>query len=503
MRTRLITGIAASMLLAMAVAVAGLSTPARGQPAGNMAIDWNALASTASMAPQPQGAGQPPHAAVLSLAMVQGAVYDAVNAIDGGHQPYLVAPPVDPGASKEAAAATAAFCVLAGASVADPTVPCELPGLFPGQFSALKPVYDASLASVPGGPAKDGGIAAGEAAAQAMLTARTNDGRFGPFTFPEGFDPGEWRLAPPQGPTGIVAKDPAPWVGFVKPFLVPNVEMLRTDGPNALTSAAYTDDFNEVKELGSLTSTKRTADETAAAIFWQDSGPAIWNRVYRSLAGRGLDIADSARLFATTNLAAADGSIGCWNDKAYWSFWRPITAIREATSDGNPATEADPNWLPLFDPSVPVSGAPLVTPGFPDHPAGHTCVSGATVHALQAFFGTDKVSFTATSNKCSPAPCPTRSFDRFSDALKEIIDARVWGGIHFRTADVQGAVLGRKVARYLREHYFQPVDPPAAARTDPTRQRAAALRKCKRKFPGKAKAKKRKKCIKKAKKLPV
>ena len=164
---------------------------------------------------------------------------------------------------------------------------------------------------------------------------------------------------------------------------------------------------------------------------------------------------DSVRLFAMTNLAAADGSIGCWNDKAYWSFWRPITAIREAASDGNPATQADPDWLPLFDPSVPVSGAPLVTPGFPDHPAGHTCISGATVHALQAFFGTDKVSFTATSNKCSPAPCPPRSFDRFSDALEEIIGARVWGGIHFRTADVQGAVLGKKVVNYMQKHYFQ------------------------------------------------
>jgi PAP2 superfamily len=378
-----------------------------------------------------------------------------VNSIDGGRQRYLVAPPADSGDSKEAAVATAAFRVLAGfrPDERDPA----LAGLFPGQRSALEPLYEASLANVPDGSAKTGGIAVGEAAAAAMLTARASDGRFGSFKFAEGSDPGEWRLAPPQGPTGIVARDPAPWVGFVKPFLVPDVEMLRSDGPNALTSDAYTEDFNEVKELGSLTSTKRTADQTAAAIFWQDSGPAIWNRVYRALAtSNGLDIDDSARLFAMTNLAAADGSIGCWNDKAYWSFWRPITAIREAASDGNPATEADPNWVPLFDPSVPVSGPPLVTPGFPDHPAGHTCISGATVHALQAFFGTDKVSFTATSNKCSPAPCPSRSFDRFSDALKEIIDARVWGGIHFRTADVQGAVLGKKVARYMEKHYFQP-----------------------------------------------
>src|SRR5918995_7375244 len=442
MHMQSVTRVAAVVLL---VAVAALSAAsARGEPAGNAAIEWNAIATTAA-------AGQPPHVVPLSLAMVQGAVYDAVNAIDGGHEPYLVSPPANPSDSKEAAVATAAFRVLVGFP--------DLPGLFPAQLSTLQPLYDASLAGVPDGAAKTGGIAVGGAAARAMLTARVNDGRGGDFKFEEGFDPGEWRLAPPQGPTGIVARDPAAWVGFVKTFLVPDVEMLRSDGPNALTSAAYADDFNEVKELGSLTSTRRNADQTTAAIFWQDSGPLIWNRVYRALAlSEKLDTVKSARLFAMTNMAAADGSIGCWNDKAYWSFWRPITAIREAASDGTPATEADPNWVPLFDPTVPVSGPPLITPGFPDHPAGHTCISGATVHALQAFFGTDRVPFTATSNKCSPAPCPARSFGRFSDALKEIIDARVWGGIHFRTADVQGAVLGKKVVHYMEKHYFQPVE---------------------------------------------
>jgi hypothetical protein len=441
MHKQSVTRVAAVVLLVAVGAL--LSASARGQSAGNAAIEWNAIATTAA-------AGQPPHVAPLSLAMVQGAVYDAVNAIDGGHQPYLVSPPANASDSKEAAVATAAFRVLVGFP--------DLPGLFPAQISTLQPLYDASLADVADGAAKTGGIAVGEAAARAMLVERTGDGRGGPFTVVEGTDPGEWRLAPPQGPTGIVARDPAPWVGNVRPFLVPDVEMLRTDGPNALTSDAYAEDFNEIKELGSLTSTTRTADETTAAIFWQDSGPVIWNRVYRALAtSEELDIVDSARLFAMTNMAAADGSIGCWNDKWYWSFWRPITAIREAASDGNPATVADPNWVPLFDPTVPVSGPPLVTPGFPDHPAGHTCISGATVHALQAFFGTDKVPFTAVSNKCSPAPCPARSFDRFSGALKEIIDARVWGGIHFRTADVQGAVLGKKVVHYMERHYFQPV----------------------------------------------
>src|ERR671911_3128856 len=173
-----IARLTATALVAVAIAVGGLSASARAQSAGNAAIEWNAIASTAIMAT----AGQPPHAAPLSLAMVQGAVYDAVNAIDGGHQPYVVAPPANSGDSKEAAAATAAFRVLVGFP--------DLPGLFPTQLSTLQPLYDASLASVPDGAAKTGGIAVGEAAARAMLTARANDGRGGEFKFVEGFDPG-------------------------------------------------------------------------------------------------------------------------------------------------------------------------------------------------------------------------------------------------------------------------------------------------------------------------
>jgi hypothetical protein len=421
--------------------------PSAAQPATNAAIEWNEIASTAIMTT----AAQPPHVAVISMAMVQGAVYDAVNAIDGGYQPYLVKPAANPGDSMEAAVATAAFRVLVG--FPERTQP--LVGLVPTQRPALQTLYDASLANVPDGASETGGIGVGEAAAAAMLSDRLGDGRGGPFVFVPGSDPGDWRLGPPQA--GIVARDPAPWVGFVRPFLVPNVEMLRSDGPNDVRSGAYAKDFAEVKRLGSLDSTRRTPDQTAAAIFWQDNGAAIWNRVFRSLAtDHELDVADSARLFAMTGLAAADGSIGCWNDKAYWSFWRPITAIREAAGDRNPATVADPDWVPLFDPSVPVSGAPLVTPGFPDHPSGHGCVSGSIVHALKNFFGTDQVAFTATSNKCSPTACPARSFARLSDAIREIIGARVWSGIHFRTADVQGAVLGKRVARYEVKHYFAP-----------------------------------------------
>jgi hypothetical protein len=400
----------------------------------NAVTDWNEIASNAIVVT----AGQPPPASALSFAMVQGAVYDAVNAIDRGHQPYLVQPPSNPTDSKEAAAATAAYQVLIG--------------LFPNQQSTLQSQYDAYIAALPDNPpgSKAAGVNIGDATATAMLTARQNDGRFGPppTLYPPA--PGIWRPTPPN-----FANDPAPWVGNVRPFLVPNAAMLRTDGPNALTSDAYTEDFNEIKEIGSLTSTTRTPDQTDAAIFWQDHAHALFNRIFRTLAvSQQLDIVDSARLFAMENLAGADASIGCWNDKYYWQFWRAITAIREADTDGNPNTQADPTWLPLFDPSTPVCHPPpLFTPPFPDHPSGHASNTGAFVNTLQNFFGTDKIAVTAFSNKS----CTTRSFDRFSDILKEVIDARVWAGIHFRTADVQGAVLGNKVAQYLKQHYFQPV----------------------------------------------
>jgi hypothetical protein len=432
---------ATKRLLATVAALVALGSPAVAR--ADVVTDWNAIASNSIIAV----AGQVPHQATPSFAMVQGAVYDAINAIDRGYQPYLVTPAANPWDSKEAAGATAAYKVLVG--------------LFPGQVATLQPVYDSYIGALPDEPAgsKAAGIAIGEAAAAAMLAARADDDRNppDPFPFVFGTEPGQWRLAPPQGATGIVSVDPAPWLGSVRPFLFPDVEMLRTEPPNPLTSAEYADEYNEVKELGSLTSSRRTADQTQAAIFWQDHGSGIWNRVLRSLDTRPeMDVVKNARLFGMADLAAADAAIACWDNKYYWNFWRPITAIREGDNDGNPATQGDPSWTPLFDPTVPVSGPKLVTPGFPDHPAGHGCVTGTYVHVLQDFFGTDKVTFTVTSNKCLPAPCRARTFDRFSDALKEVIGARVWGGIHFRSAVVQGGVIGNKVAHYMAKHYFQP-----------------------------------------------
>src|SRR4029079_2035620 len=220
------------------------------------------------------------------------------------------APPARRGDSKEAAAATAAFRVLVG--------------LFPAQRATLQSLYDETAAALPAGSSRTGGIAVGDRAAATMLAARANDGRNGPSIAAPGTAPGIWRPTPPT-----FATDPASWVAVVRPFVIPRAAMFRTPGPNRLSSSAYAKDFEEVKAVGSLASTTRTADQTMAAIFWQDNGMALWNRVFRSLsAGRGLDIATNARLFAMENLGAADAAIACWSDKYTRNAWRPITAIR-------------------------------------------------------------------------------------------------------------------------------------------------------------------------------
>jgi hypothetical protein len=386
---------------------------------GDAVIDWSLYAQSTIL-----GTGPTAHASTLSFAMVHGAVYDAVNAIDRRYQPYLNVP--------------AAFRVLAA--------------LYPAQLANLQSNYDASLAAVPDGRAKTRGIASGEAAAAAMLAARENDGRLPagtPYPFPLGTAPGAWRVSPP-----LTAVEPAWWVGNVKPFLIPIAWRFLSDGPNALTSRPYAKDLNEVKRIGEFASAFRSEDQTMAAIFWQAQPLLLYGGVMRDLSARyRLSTAQNARLFGMVTLATADAAIVCWNDKYDRRFWRPIDAIRLADTDGNPRTEADPDWRPLFDPATPTTPA-LATPNFPDHPSGHSCLSSAVVNTLQEFFGTDRIAVDVSSPRFPGQP---RHFERFSDVLDEIIEARIWGGIHFRTADTQGAQIGEKVARWERLFYFRRV----------------------------------------------
>ena len=410
----------ARQVCAIASALVALASPAVAR--ADAVTDWNAYAGNALAVT----ARQSPTVASLHMAMVQGAIYDAVNGIDRSYRPYLVLPAAQPWDSMDAAAATAAYRVLVS--------------IVPAQQAALEPLYEASLAAVANGPAKDGGVAAGEAAAAAMIAARTDDGRFGSFRFTAALTQGAWR---PDLP--LFASDPFAWVAYVKPFLIQSGSQFRSDGPNPLASDAYAADFAEVKAVGALNSFTRTADQTEQALYWGgEHGTLLWSRIIRTIAvNQGLSLAEDARLFAMFQLASADANISCWNDKAYWSFWRPITAIRLADTDGNPATEADPAWAPLF-----------ATPPFPDHPSGHSCGSGAIVGALENFFGTDKIPFTAFGAGSGTS----RSYTRLSETIKEIIDARIYSGIHFRAADEQGAIIGKKAAHWEQKHYFQPVN---------------------------------------------
>jgi hypothetical protein len=414
-----------ALVLAAALAAA-CTSPAVAR--GDAVTDWNTNANAAIFATTGTA-----HGAAINTAMVQAAVYDAVNAIAGRYRPYLATPRADPMASQDAAVATAAFRVAAAVA--------------PSQLADLRSKYEASLSALPAGPAKADGMAVGEAAAAALLKARENDGRNSPFAFVYGTTPGGWRKSPP-----LFALDPAPWAGNVTPFLLGDAALLRTHGPNALTSRSYARDYNEVKALGSLTSSTRTPDQTRAAIFWQSQPGGLYGGVMRSLSVRfGLTTAENARLFAMASLAAADAAIACWNDKYHWNFWRPIDAIRDPAPDGNAGTQPDPSWTPLYDAAT-VTVPALSTPSFPDHPSGHSCVSSATLGVLRDFFGTDRIGFDIVSSRFPTQP---RHFESFSQALQEVVDARVWGGIHFREADVQGAEIGTKIARWERQHYFQ------------------------------------------------
>jgi hypothetical protein len=400
---------------------------------------WNLHALDALVnqptAPVP-GAGQTPGTSELHLAMVQGAVYDAVNSIDGGHQPYLTGlPPASPSASLEAAVATAAHHVLVG--LGGGLVPA-LPQVVRDRLDAL---YAEELAGIPDGQPKTDGISAGAVAAAAMLAARAHDGRYVPFSFIVGDDPGEWRPTPPA-----FINDPNAWLARVEPFVLTTRWQFQSKGPRRLTSAAYATEYNEVKTLGAVNSVRSPAQEAVTQFFTNNVSPfELFNRTFRTISQReGLTLVQDARLFAMVNLAAADAAINCWSDKDHFSFWRPITAIQLGDDDGNPATAGDPAWTPL-----------LTTPPYPEHTSGYNCATGSMMHTAKAFFGTDRMDFDLV--RIVPGtPNVTRSYRHFTDVIDDTIDARVYQGVHFRSADVQGAGIGKNVARWLAQHFFQP-----------------------------------------------
>lgn len=406
-------GLATLVLAATAVLV---PSPAHAAAAPNPVVLWNSNAQQAIY----EVARQAPYVAPRSFAMVHGAVYDAVNAIAGTpYEPYLTAPAARRSDSPDAAVATAAYRVLLS--------------LFPAQATSLDQMYATAMAPLPDGRSKTGGIRVGARAADAMIAARADDGAFANASWNVSTAPGQWRPTPPA-----LASDGA-WVGDLKPFVIRRGDQFRTSGPPALSSAAYARDLNEVKALGGAVSSVRTADQTSAATWWHDRRLTEWE-IKRQVSDRqSLTTLQAARFFALAEIANADSLIACFNEKKRWNFWRPLTAVREAALDGNPRTTPDPAWTPL-----------LVTPPFPDYTSGHTCSTSTIMATMRAFFGRDDIPFSAYSADAGT----TRSFPSFSAALAEVVEARIWGGVHYRSADVQGVQIGNGVAKYVLTHEF-------------------------------------------------
>jgi len=392
---------------------------------------WNVHALVALTNPATAatpGAGQGATVSGLHMAMVQLAVYDAVNSIVGGYQPYLTGLPRAPKwASQDAAVATAAHGVLMG--LGRPPVPA-----LPQPVRDWLPLrYAETLATIPDGAAKDAGIAAGAAAAAAMLASRDGDGRFVPTAFTVGTGPGEWR------PTSGV-NDPAAWVMNVRLFTLESRSQFPTAGPRELDSGAYAREYNEVKALGSKTGSSRTPEQQALAEFYQPNPVEMYNRAFRGLtANQNLSIADEARFYAVVNVTGADTFIHCWAEKEKWGFWRPITAIREGNADGNSKTVGDTSWESF-----------IPAPPYPDHTSGYNCLTGAFMQAAQRFFHQPNMDFSVTNLVTGV----TRDYHRFSDVYQDTIEARIAQGIHFRATDVQGARLGKQVANWVADNYF-------------------------------------------------
>jgi hypothetical protein len=439
-------------LALLTTAVVGGSAPtASADSPATAVLDWNknaldALANAPTAATP--GAGMTPPVQAVHLAMIQGAVYDAVNAIDGGHEPYIEGLPSAPGsASEAAAAATAAHDVLVAVLNQAPLTATFTAAIRDAIIARLNTLLASSIAAataVDGASAVSDGIDAGQAAAAAMILQRTDDGRWGPFRFTCGEDPGDWRPATstvcttPSGPS-----DPFAWVAKVDPFVVQSGLQFTSKGPRALTSGAYAKEYNEVKTLGAQDSV-RSPQQQAVYEFFQAPPIEMFNRGFREYAAaHGLALAEQARLFAQLALSGGDAAITCWENKALYSFWRPITAIRLGDEDGNPKTDGDPNWT-----------SAIPTPPYPDHTSGYNCASGAFMEAAELYFGTDRTSFTL-AHAADPM---SRTYQHFRDVWDDTIDARVYQGIHFRSADEQGAMIGRSIALWVDEHALQPVN---------------------------------------------
>lgn len=378
--------------------------------------DWNEKAVAAGYTARQ---GPPPHTRIV--AMVHLAMFEAVNSIDARYRPYRARLAAEPGASREAAAAAAAHYLLVR--------------IYPEQAPDMDKALQASLAAVTDGAARAKGVRLGEQAGAAMMAERAKDGAAGPDTYRPLTMPGKYV------PTVLPAA--SRW-GGVRPFALKSGDQFRPAAPYALSSPDWTRDYDEVKRMGAKAGSARSAEQTDIARFWELTGAATYNPLVRHLsATRRPDVTDNARLFALVAMAAADALIAVFDAKYTYNFWRPVTAIRNGDQHGNDAIERDAAWEPFIS-----------TPMHPEYPCAHCITQSAAASVLESFFGDSIPTVKLTS---TTAPGLTRTFSRLSDYVNEVIDARVYDGVHYRTSGRVGADMGRKIGEYTVRNHLLPV----------------------------------------------
>jgi hypothetical protein len=419
-KVRLIT---VALFAAFAVGLGGTAAATRAHAQAASAPDtyvtyWDSVANQAFTA----AAVPPPDGFVISAYVAIG-VYDSVLAIEGGYQPFAVDVEAPEGASPEAAVVAAAHAILVN------YLPAQ-------RATILDPAYDQSLGTIPDDQAKEDGVATGEFVARVLIRGRAHDGFRVPvqYTPPDPPIPGVWIPTAQTPPLGT-------YMPSMTPFSLRSPSQFRPDGPPRLSSRRWARDYNEVKEIGSRTSTTRTAEQTLAARFWGEPPIQQAHGAFRKfILDRQLDVGDASRLMAMVTVVSADAIIACFDAKYHYTLWRPITAIHAGDTDGNPDTVADASWLPLLP----------ATPNHPEYPSAHSCATTATGLAIARFLGRRDIDFTVPSI----TGLGDRHFDTVSDLEDEVTNARVWGGIHYRTAIEDGSRLGTKVAHQVLAHHF-------------------------------------------------
>jgi len=405
----------------------------------DVVVDWNAIAGQAIAN---AGPARPGPSGLIDWAMVQLAVHDALQAYQQHYESYG-APIANASGSPVAAVAKAARDVLYGVGLTIVSI---------NPLVTVDERYNAYLAANALLPTNPGTFVGQQAAAQ-ILNLRAGNTGAAPANaeqFFGGTNPGDWRPTS-FTPTGQPMPMVAAYLGKLLPFTLQEAGQFRGNPPPHLASGKYADDYNEVKSLGSLTGSARTAEQTDTALFFADNAVQYWNRCMRLLPDTLFeDSGDRGRMFALVDVAMADAVITAWESKRHWNFWRPLTAIQQGDADGNARTVGDPAWLPF-----------IVTPNYPDYTSGANNLGGAATTMLGNFFGTDKMTFTMTSNFVHPSgllPKNPRVYERFSDAEKDIVDARIYEGIHFRAADEVARRQGKQVANWAFSHFLRPIN---------------------------------------------